>query len=80
MGCVSCTKVKPAEAIGKYNTAPEMTKDEEEIKQVAELPLKAKKEDFDLSSKVELAIRCKNLISDKSQVNPVVVFYQEIRP
>ena len=57
-----------------------MTKDEEEIKQVAELPLKARKEDFDLSSKVELAIRCKDLVCDKSQMNPVVVFYREISP
>ena len=76
MGC-SCS----GRSVNAYKTSYKESKYCEEVEEIAELPARAMKEDFDLVTIVELSVKCTNLYTaDKHSVDPVVFFLVEELP
>ncbi|CAG9334665.1 unnamed protein product [Blepharisma stoltei] len=77
MGCVTSRRSPGSVVSGSIHLTHKPNPDEDsEIEEIAELPIRAQDEDFDLVSAVELSVSCNNLFAGKGvTVDPTAVFY-----
>ena len=78
MGCGSSRPKAIATAENSSNTVAVVSSSQHELEEVAELPLRAREEETDLISMVELSVRCTDLPSiGVTDPCTVVVLYKQ---